>query len=78
MQEGPGVHHRFTGGELDPAPFYALGARYYDPELGRFLAPDPLGGDPHDPQSFDRYGRRAQRIGRGDRTALPRSGRALR
>jgi RHS repeat-associated protein len=30
-------------------------ARYYASRLGRFSSPDPLGGTPSDPQSFDAY-----------------------
>jgi RHS repeat-associated protein len=32
-----------------------LGARYYNPELGRFMALDPLFGSPSSPQTLDRY-----------------------
>jgi len=32
-----------------------LRARYYDPELGRFLTRDPVCGSPNDPQSLNRY-----------------------
>ncbi|MGC9944001.1 MAG: RHS repeat-associated core domain-containing protein, partial [Verrucomicrobiota bacterium] len=28
---------------IDPSCFYNLGARYYDPLVGHFLSPDPLG-----------------------------------
>jgi RHS repeat-associated protein len=34
---------------------YYLRARYYDPELGRFLTRDPLPGSTLDPQSQNRY-----------------------
>ncbi|MFI0347969.1 MAG: RHS repeat-associated core domain-containing protein, partial [Chthoniobacterales bacterium] len=30
---------------LDPTGFYYMGARYYEPNSGRFLSPDPLGHD---------------------------------
>ena len=30
---------------LDPTGFYWMGARYYDPQSGRLLSPDPLGHD---------------------------------
>ena len=37
------THHRFTGHYLDDETgFYYMNARYYSPELGRFLSPDPL------------------------------------
>ncbi|MBN2240619.1 MAG: RHS repeat-associated core domain-containing protein [Dehalococcoidales bacterium] len=31
------------------------GARYYDPEIGRFISPDTIIPNPADPQSFNRY-----------------------
>ena len=35
---------------------YYYGARYYDPELGRFTQADTIVPDPEDPQAFNRYG----------------------
>ncbi|MEG8274870.1 RHS repeat-associated core domain-containing protein [Streptomyces sp. AHA2] len=34
---------RFAGGYQDPTGLYHLGARYYDPQIGRFTQPDPSG-----------------------------------
>ncbi len=39
----------------DETGFYYYGARYYDPQLGRFLQPDSIIPDPNDPQSYNRY-----------------------
>jgi RHS repeat-associated protein len=35
--------YRFAGGHQDPTGMYHLGARYYDPNIGRFTQPDPSG-----------------------------------
>ena len=35
------VRYTFTGKELDAANLYYYGARYYDPEVGRFISVDP-------------------------------------
>lgn len=36
---------RFAGAELDAQTgLYKMGTRYYDPEIGRFTQPDPIGG----------------------------------
>ena len=40
-----GVKEQFTGKERDAETgFDYFGARYYDPSIGRFITPDPLGG----------------------------------
>lgn len=48
--------HWYTGHELDEATglIYAR-ARYYDPEVGRFLSRDPFEGRHDDPPSLHRY-----------------------
>ena len=33
---------------------YNMG-RYYNPKLGRYMTPDPVGGSPNNPQSFNQY-----------------------
>jgi len=56
LEEGAALRQRFAGGEVTAQTgLYVLGARVYDPELGRFLQPDPLVADPADPQAFNRY-----------------------
>ncbi|MFF1306513.1 RHS repeat-associated core domain-containing protein [Streptomyces sp. NPDC058307] len=35
--------YRYAGTYLDPTGLYKMGARYYDPNLGRFTQPDPSG-----------------------------------
>ena len=48
--------YRFTGKLFDTdTGLYYYGARYYDPELGRFIQPDTIVPYPDDPQSFNRY-----------------------
>ena len=32
-----------------------MGARWYDPYLGRWLSPDPIVPDPANPQSLNRF-----------------------
>ena len=46
----------FTGKRLDSSTgLYYYGARYYDPELGRFTQPDSIVQAPSDPQTLNRY-----------------------
>ncbi len=47
--------HKFTGKELDSTGLYFYGARYYDPEIGRFISADTIVQAPYDPQSLNRY-----------------------
>jgi RHS repeat-associated protein len=47
--------HKFTGKELDENGLYFYGARYYDPQLGRFISADTVVQAPYDPQSLNRY-----------------------
>jgi len=47
--------YRFIGRELDRSGLYHLGARYYDPIIGRFISPDPLAGSFGAPQSLNPY-----------------------
>jgi len=47
---------RFTGKTWDnSSELFYYGARYYSPELGRFITPDPTIQRPFDPQDFNRY-----------------------
>jgi RHS repeat-associated protein len=45
----------FTGKERDETGLYYYGARYYDPDLGRFITRDPSGGQMEAPQTLNRY-----------------------
>ncbi len=50
------VSKRYTSKVLDEdTGLYYYGARYYDPELGRFVQPDSIIPDFGDPQSWNRY-----------------------
>jgi len=49
------VKHKFTGKELDSTGLYFYGARYYDPEIGRFITADTIVQAPYNPQTLNRY-----------------------
>ncbi len=53
---------KFTGHELGPMgttgqgdDLYNMHARYYNPNIARFISADPLRGSPHSPQSFNLF-----------------------
>jgi RHS repeat-associated protein len=45
----------YTGKETDGTGLYYYGARYYDPQTGRFITKDALRGDIKNPQSLNLY-----------------------
>jgi RHS repeat-associated protein len=47
--------YQFTGKEKDASGLYYFGARYYDPQVGRFTTKDPLPGRIQSPQTLNRY-----------------------
>jgi RHS repeat-associated protein len=48
--------YRFTGQRFEAGlGIYAMGARWYDSELGRWISPDTLVPEPTNPQSLNRY-----------------------
>jgi RHS repeat-associated protein len=48
--------YRFTQHELDPATSLTYAkARYYHPQIGRFISTDPVGGSTTSSQSWNRY-----------------------
>jgi RHS repeat-associated protein len=50
------VSNRYTGQTADDETgLMYYGGRYYDPQLGRFIQPDPTIPSPTDSQSFNRY-----------------------
>lgn len=52
----PGFNRGFTGHEhLDEMGLINMNGRMYDPDLGRFLSPDPFIQSPSNPQNYNRY-----------------------
>jgi RHS repeat-associated protein len=49
------VRRGFAGHEHDESGFINMKGRMYDPQLGRFLSPDPLVGNPSNGQAYNRY-----------------------
>jgi RHS repeat-associated protein len=47
--------YAYTGKEKDSSGLYYYGARYYDPEIGRFISRDFYPGKPSNPQTLNRY-----------------------
>lgn len=52
---GSMVDAHFAGFQQSPGPNYGTPTRQYSGGLGRWLSPDPLGGDITNPQSLNRY-----------------------
>gem|GEM_PF-6308577 len=51
----PVTDRLFTGQILDATGLYYYNARYYDPEIGRFISPDSIVQSPANPQTLNRY-----------------------
>ncbi len=53
---GPLLPFGYATGELDPSSgLLYLGARYYQPRLGRFISPDVVVSDPYNPAAWSAY-----------------------
>jgi len=54
--ESGSEEYKYTGKHEDTSGLYYFGARYYDPETGRFITEDLVGGKLRDPQSQNKFG----------------------
>jgi RHS repeat-associated protein len=53
---GVSMSHKYTSQEFDSETgLYNYNARYYNPNLGRFISADTIVPDPFNPQAFNRY-----------------------
>jgi RHS repeat-associated protein len=54
VEEGS-EHYLYNGKEKDAIDLYYYGARYYDPQIGRFITRDVKVMNPRDPQGLNKY-----------------------
>ena len=55
QDESGSEEFKYTGKHQDATGLYYFGARYYDPETGRFITEDLVKGKLSDPQSLNQY-----------------------
>ena len=61
QNESGSEEFKYTGKRQGSSGLYYFGARYYDPEVGKFITEDPVLGDLRDSQSLNRYAYCARR-----------------